>query len=325
MTGLVHLHEGEVARGLDLAVLLLGASKLQVLDRGLVEVLLAGPLKSLSPGLVTEPVADVVGITGIDENGDLLEEVGDEAMEWLHPVALEQKVAVDVKVAAFVARDLNSKSIHDILLVEIVADPAKSAIAEVAAILTLATDVINVLAGPLVGANERIVAVNRSRNATPDTTRVVAVLDEGLAAGKSIVHAAALRLVKNGGVTTLAASHRAVVLVLSKTVGQTIPDKNRLEVDVAVLVGQDLRGKDGNVVTSIGLASNVEVLLGVLGELVEEEGQESVDILASSNGVAYGVARVRVTDVDGLVKEDDAGIVVPAELVVHNLELLVDR
>ena len=75
---------------------------------------------------------------------------------------------------------------------------------------------------------------------------------------------------------------------------------------------------------SIRLASNVEVLLSILGELVEEESEERIDILAGSDSVADGVAGVGVSDVDGLIKEDHAGVVVPAELIVDNLELLVD-
>ena len=61
-----------------------------------------------------------------------------------------------------------------------------------------------------------------------------------------------------------------------------------LEVDVAFLVRQDLSSKDGDVVASVRLASNVEVLLCVLRELLEEEREQSVNILASSNGVADG-------------------------------------
>ena len=68
---------------------------------------------------------------------------------------------------------------------------------------------------------------------------------------------------------------------------------------------KDLVCKDGDVVTGVRLASNVEVLLGVLGELVEEEGEKGVDVLASSNGVANGTAAVGVADVDGLVEEDN--------------------
>lgn len=76
--------------------------------------------------------------------------------------------------------------------------------------------------------------------------------------------------------------------------------------------------------STIGLASNVEVLLGILGELVEEEGKKSVDVLASSNSVADGSATVRVADIDGLIKEDDGSIGIPRVGVVNNLDLVVD-
>ena len=324
MASLVDLHEGEVSRGLDLAILLVSLGKREVLKLSLVEALLAGPLKSLGPGLVAKPVADEVGITGIDENRDLLEDAGDETVEGLHPVTLEEEVAVDIEVATVIALNLDTESVHDILLVEVVADPAKSAVAEVVVILALSADVIDVLASALIGADELVVTVDGGRNARPDTAALVAVTDKRLATRESIVHAAALALAENGGVATLTAGHGAVVLILGKRISQAVTNEDGLEVDVAVLVGQDLRGKDGDIVASIRLASNVEVLLGILGELVEEEGKESVDILASSDSVADGVAGVRVADVDGLVKEDNAGVVVPGVLIVDDLELLVN-
>jgi hypothetical protein len=77
-------------------------------------------------------------------------------------------------------------------------------------------------------------------------------------------------------------------------------------------------------VASVGLASNVEVLLAVLRELLEEQCQESVDVLASSNSVADRGATVGVADVDGLVKEDNRGIVVPGKVVVDRLDVLAD-
>lgn len=324
VAGLVDLHECEVSGGLDLAVLLVSLGKREVLELGLVEALLAGPLKSLAPSLVAEPVANEVGITGIDEDGDLLEDAGDEAMEGLHPVTLEEEVAVDIKVAALIALNLDAESVHDILLVQVVADPAKSAVAEVAVVLALSTDVIDVLTSALVGADELIVTVDGGRNARPDTAALVAVTDKRLASGEGVVHAAALALAENGGVATFAAGHGAVVLILGKRISQAITDEDGLEVDVAVLVGQDLGSKDRDVVTSIRLAGNVEVLLGILGELVEEEGKESINILAGSDSVADGVAGVRVPDVDGLVKEDNASVVVPSVLVADNPELLVN-
>lgn len=292
VASLVDLHEGEVSGGLDLAVLLVSLGKREVLQLGLVEAFLAGPLKSLGPSLVAEPVADEVGITSIDEDRDLLEDTGNKTMEGLHPVTLEEEVTVDIEVAAVIALNLNAKSIHDILLVEVVADPAESAVAEVVVILALSTDVIDVLASALVGANELVVAVDGSRNARPDTAALIAVADKGLASGEGIVHAAALALAENGGVATLTASHGAVVLILGERISQAVADEDGLEVDVAVLVGQDLGSEDGDVVTSIRLASNVEVLLCVLRELMEEEGKESVDILAGSDSVADSVARV---------------------------------
>lgn len=126
---------------------------------------------------------------------------------------------VDVKVVVFVVRDFNFKSIYDILLVEIVVDLVKSVIVEVVVIFIFVMDVINVLVGLLVGVNECIVVVNRSRNVILDIIRVVVVLDEGLVVGKSIVYVVVFRFVKNGGVIIFVVSYRVVVFVLSKIVG----------------------------------------------------------------------------------------------------------
>ena len=237
MASLVDLHESEVSSSLDLAVLLIGIGKLQVLDGSIVEGLLARPLKCLGPGLVAEPVANVVGIAGIDKDRDLLENVGYQAVEGLHPVTLEQEVAVDVEVAALIAVNLHSKGVHNVFLVEVVTDPTESRVAEVVAILALSTDVVHIHSGALVRTNEGIVAVDASGNARPHTTAVVAVLDQRLAARKSIVHAAALGFVKNSRIATLATGHGTVMFILRVTVGQAIANENRLEVDVPVLVG----------------------------------------------------------------------------------------
>ena len=76
--------------------------------------------------------------------------------------------------------------------------------------------------------------------------------------------------------------------------------------------------------TSVGLASNVKVLSSVLGKLLKEECQESINILSSSDRVADGTAAVRVAHIDGLVEEDHRGIAVPRVRVMHNLECRVD-
>merc|ERR1712000_175715 len=298
VTGLENAHESQVTTGLDLSVrlalLAVLRSKGQVLKLGLGKVLVAGPVELVGPGLVAEPVADEVNVASVDENGKLLEDLGDELVVGLHPVTGEHEVAVDVKVAAVVAINLG------------------------------ANGVIDVKTGALVRSHHGVVAVDGGRHARPGAAGGVAVLDQGLAAGQGAVHAVTLRLAEHGLVATLAASHGAVVRVLGVGIGQTVADQDALEVDVAVLVLEDLGGEDGNIVTSVGFTSNVEVLLLVLGELVEEKGKESVDILAGSDSVANAVAGVRVADVNGLVEEDDGGVVVPCSRVALELKLLGD-
>lgn len=43
---------------------------------------------------------------------------------------------------------------------------------------------------------------------------------------------------------------------------------------------------------SIRLSGNMEILFAILGELMEEQGEEGIDILASSNGVADSIATI---------------------------------
>lgn len=129
MAGSVDLDEGEVPGGLDLAVLL--TVSLEGRQLGALEVLVAGPVQLVGPSLVTEPVADEVGITGIDEDRDLLEQARNEQVEGLHPVALEKEVTVDVEVAAVVAVDsLDAEGFHDVLLVEVLVDVSETRVAE---------------------------------------------------------------------------------------------------------------------------------------------------------------------------------------------------
>lgn len=56
MAGAVNSQEGKVTAALDGTDGLLVIEELEVLERGLLEVLVAGPLKGVGPGLVSEPV-----------------------------------------------------------------------------------------------------------------------------------------------------------------------------------------------------------------------------------------------------------------------------
>jgi hypothetical protein len=116
---------------LDLSELV-AVVELQVLDISLIEVLLTRPLKSVGPGLVAEPVADEISVTSVNKDWDLLEDSWHEAVEWLHPVTLEEEVAVDIEVAAVIAANFDAELLLDICLVQEFADPAKSRVAEVA-------------------------------------------------------------------------------------------------------------------------------------------------------------------------------------------------
>ena len=324
MTASVQPHEGEVAARLDLANLLTVTTELEVLELGLGVVLLARPLKGLGPRLVAEPVADVVSITSVDKDWNLLKDTRNEAVVWLHPVTLQQEVAVDVEVAAVVGVDLCANGLHDLLLVEVRGDPVNLVIAEVV-VTAGSADVVDVLASALIRANHGVVAVDGGGHTAPNRLGSVAVLNEAGAARVGIVHGLALALVKNSRPATLAAGHGAVVLILSQAIGETVTNQHRLEVDVALLVGQNLRCKDGDVMTSIGFTRDVEALFRVLGELLEEKGKQGVDVLAGSNRVADRAAAVGVTDIDGLVDEDDRSIGVPREVVELHLAILLDR
>ena len=163
----VQPHEGEVTARLDLTDLLAVAIDLEVLHRGVLEALLARPLQSLGPGLVAEPVADVVGVTGVDEDGDLLEDAGNDAVEGLHPVTAKEEVTVDVEVAGFVVADLSADGLHDLLLVEEALYPVKLIVAEAVAAARLA-NIVDVLASALVRTDHGVVAVDGSRHTAPD-------------------------------------------------------------------------------------------------------------------------------------------------------------
>lgn len=244
-------------------------------------------------------------------------------MEGLHPVTGKEEVAVDVEVAAVILAHLSTEGLHDVGLVEVGTDPVELLVAQVAALALLA-NIVDVLASALVRTNHGVVTVDGGRDARPDTLAVVAVLDQALATREGVVHGLALALIKNSGPATVTTGHRAVVLVLSQTISKTVTDHDRLEVDVALLVGENLGSKDRNVVASVRFTSNVECLAGILWELLEEQSQEGVNVLASSDSVADGAARVRVTNVDGLVKEDDGCIGIPRGRVVFNTNLLGD-
>lgn len=69
----------------------------------------------------------------------------------------------------------------------------------------------------------------------------------------------------------------------------------------------------------------MERLRGVFREAIEEELHECVNILSSDRARVDGAAifRVRISDVDGLVKEDHIGVGIPAVWIVRRVGALV--
>lgn len=172
-------------------------------------------------------------------------------MEWLHPITLEQEITVDVKVAALVVGDLGTERLLDVLAVEVLTDPSELGVAEIAGVLALATNIINILSGLLVWADHSVVAVDGSWDTAPDGLRLVAALNEGQAAWQSVVHSLAFAGVEDSWPSSVTAGHWLVVFVLCKTIGKTVSDQDGLEVDVTLLVGKNLAGEDWDIVTGV--------------------------------------------------------------------------
>jgi len=235
MSSTKYLEEGEITTVLDFSVFV-AIVECNILNLSLVEIFLTRPLQRIGPSLITKPVANEISIASINQDWNLLKDTWHETVERLHPITLEEEVAVNVEITAVITANFNSKFLLNSLLVQIFADPAKGRITEVAGILAWTADIVDVLSSTLIRAQQSVVAVDASGNTRPDTLTIVAALDEALAARKSVSHSLAFTIVKDSRVTTLSTSHRLIVLVLSKTISETITNQYRFEVDVTFLV-----------------------------------------------------------------------------------------
>lgn len=283
---------------------------------------LTRPGKLQSPSLVAHPVANEVGIARVQQHTDtILKQWGDHVVEGFHPVALEHEAHVDLHVARLVLVNLDTERGLDILLVQVGLDGVQDGVAQSTIALALLADIIGVLLGHLVGGDHFLVAVGRGGQAAEDRVGVVASLDQVGAGGVGVSHLVAGGIVQDRAVR-VAAGHLGVVLVLDLRVSETVTDEERGEVDVldawrAVQGGRnelvllvDLLANGWDVVAGVGLSGDVEVEALVMGELLEEDLEESVDILGGGEGIGDSFT-VREADVGGLVQEDDGRVGVP--------------
>ncbi len=243
----------------------------------------------------------------------------------LHPIAVEQEVPIHVKIAGRVPVDFRSQRLFDLVAVQELGDPSQLRIAKVFRVFAFLPDIIHVLPGSLVRTHHHVVAINRSRDARPYTFAVIAVGNKRLATRQGIIHLLTAALIEDGGPATLPARHGPVVCVLSEAVRETVPDQNRFEIDVPVLVAEYLGREDRNVMACVGLSGDVKVLVRVLRKLLEEQAEQRINIFARGHGVADGSAAVRIPGVDGLIEEDDGGVGVPRVRVVRHFDIFVDR
>ena len=171
-----------------------------------------------------------------------------------------------------IAVNLCAKGFHNLWLVEPFVDPSKLSVTE-RSIFAWNTDIVRVLSCSLVGSDDGIVAVDSRRNTWPDTLAIVTAFNEWLASRERVVHSLTLAFFYNGWPATIAASHRPVVFVLREAVGKTVTDQDRFQIDVSLLVTHNLRREYGYVMSRIRLSGNMKILMGVLREQLEKEGE----------------------------------------------------
>lgn len=84
-----------------------------------------------------------------------------------------------------------------------------------------------------------------------------------------------------------------------------------------------MEGMNGNS-PSIGFSSNVKVLCRILGELLEEHGQERINVFARGLSARDLSRRVRISNIDRLVKEYNGRVGIPRIRVLDGVDLRVD-
>lgn len=71
---------------------------------------------------------------------------------------------------------------------------------------------------------------------------------------------------------------------------------------------QDFRSKHGYVVPCVRLPCDMEVLMSILRELFEKEGEEGINVLARSNSIANRSSTVRIACIDRLIEKYDRSV-----------------
>lgn len=108
-------------------------------------------------GKVHDLLANEVLISGVHQHRNLIEDTRNQTVEWLHPIASEEEIPVDVHVARIVGRHFSAERLHNASLIQIVADVAKFVVAE-GIVTALPANVVGVQACPLERSDQVVVA-----------------------------------------------------------------------------------------------------------------------------------------------------------------------
>lgn len=324
MAGVVHTHKGELVVVLNLTSqhTVLGVPWTQRL--GLKQVVL-GVVQGIRPGVVTQPVANNVLVTLVQQDRNVLvQQLGHVLLEWSHFVTVENEVSEDSVVTAGENISLGSNGLLDKLEVQVLVNVVLLDIT-IAAVRAVLADVVWVQAGLAVRAKKSLFTVQVGWNTSQGVLSGVACLGQNSAKWVVPVHLLTLFGGQNWLVATLTAHHGSVVLKLDQGIGDTVTNQNRGQFERTVGVVDNLRSECGDVVASVRFTSNVELVLDELRELLEEELQEDEHILGgSSGGVDLVTLSVGVADADWLVQENHRSVVVPGVWVERRLQSGID-
>ena len=108
----------------------------------------------------------------------MLQDAGYEPMIRFHPVAIEQEVSIHVEVARGVSVDFGSHRLLDLVAVEVLGNEPKLRVTKILRVLAFFTNVIHILARSLIRTHHDVIAVDRCRDARPNTFALIAAFDE---------------------------------------------------------------------------------------------------------------------------------------------------
>mmetsp|Transcript_16576 Transcript_16576/g.36638 ORF Transcript_16576/g.36638 Transcript_16576/m.36638 type:complete len:388 (+) Transcript_16576:166-1329(+) len=326
MPGLIDLHEVQTIGRSKFSHR--SAIQLPVLIAGTLEVRSMGPVQLHGPGLVPQPVADVVHVTRIDQHVNAVgQQIWQELLVLDKPIPCSHKGKVHSIVAGAPFLVHAQLALH-VGLVEVCANHVE--VVAKTAIFAHAAHVIGILASELIGHDGHQVASIIGRKAcrcVHHTTRGGVGIDTSVARNDAqltgwhqpfhdVVVALADHICRS--MTTLFLStkvgHLWIPLVLLQGVCESIANGQAFQRDLlpltCLVAAPNAVADGGHIVSCIGFSKDVEVGALVLLELSKELLQEHKHVVGHALLVVGADAR-REAHAGGLINPHDICGVVP--------------